>query len=93
MATKEEEISRIEYLLNEYEYEMAAFYRSRFIHLVFLLLTFIVGYILFLKILKKRKRLRIARQEINEKIDMVSKNISSTEYLEFKSRVIKARRC
>ncbi len=84
--------TEIENRLGFYEYDMRIMRTFRYVHLIFLFLTFIAGYILFVRQVRKRKKLRETRFEINNMINLCSSQLTLDEFLAFKSRLIKARR-
>jgi hypothetical protein len=86
-------------LITGYDFDMSIFRRKRFNNLIFFLLGFIfgylaivIGYVLFLKMMKERKRLFKLKRDIDIKLTEAIGQIPIEEYLELKSRLIYAGR-
>lgn len=96
---KKENNKAIPVLITEFDFDISEFYRKRYKNLIFILLSFIlgypaiiIGYILFIKMIRKRKRLFELKQGINIRLTELIGQISIEEYLELKSRLINAGR-
>lgn len=76
--------------ISEFEYKAGIFRSRRYVHLYLLPLFFIIGYILFLGMVANRNHLRKTKEKLLEELDQLFHKLSLEEYLQLKSRIIKA---
>lgn len=79
-------------LITQYEYDLNDFRKKRYLHLFFLIFFFVVGFIMFLIMVRKRKKILNSRQEINNEINLIFHKLSDKESLELKMKLLKASR-
>jgi len=84
--------SSISSLITKYEFDINSFRQRRHLHLIFLLIFFFVGFVMFLIMVRNRKKLLQARQEIDNNLNLIIHKLSIEEYLDFKKRLLKAGR-
>jgi hypothetical protein len=53
------------------------------------LLFFIGGFILFLILNNKKRKLNVQRQEVMQKLDSLTQDLSTDDYLELRQRIIR----
>ena len=86
-------------LVTQYDVDLAIYNRKRYKHIIFFPLSFVCGYItliigfvMFIKIVRERKRLFHEKQNIHNAINGLKQSLSLEEYLSLKSRMVFAGR-
>ena len=86
-------------LIYKYDIDLAIYNRTRYKHIIFFPLSFVCGYItliigfvMFIKIVRERKRLFHEKQSIHSAINGLKQSLSVEEFLSLKSRMVFAGR-
>lgn len=79
--------------LLSYEFDATRFRSNRYIHLIVLILLFyVVGYFMFLIMVRDRNKIIKLKKKINNKINEASDELTIEEYMDFKKRLFNAGR-
>lgn len=74
----------------EFEYESTLFRRSRYLNLYLLPLFYILGFLFFLMMVKKRNQLKQQKEILISKLNDSSSKLSLEDYIKLHSRILSA---
>jgi hypothetical protein len=84
--TPKEEISQ---LIDKYDVACYDYASLKRMQILAVLLFFIGGFILFLILNNKKRKLNVQRQEVMQKLDSLTQDLSTDDYLELRQRIIR----